>query len=116
MSDTPAGRLSASSVTSLHFEPNSATLTHRGEVTLRGLIMQARVNGFLYLEVAGYASPTEPPERHQALSDERAQSVRSTLEQELRLGRNQVGCAGRGSASATGDPEKDRRAVVTLFR
>lgn len=116
MSDTSAHTLSASSVCTLPFEANSAILTHQAAVTLRGLIMNLRVMGCRHLDIVGFASPTEPPERHQALSAERAESMRSKLVQELGLARNQVSSTGRGSADATGDPEKDRRVIITVAR
>ena len=68
----------------------------------------------LRLHAAGYAAATEPPERQQALSEERVHAIRNYLVAEIGVPPGRIETTAHGTEGASGHPHDDRRAVITF--
>jgi outer membrane protein OmpA-like peptidoglycan-associated protein len=61
-----------------------------------------------------YAAATEPPERQQALSEDRASAIRNYLVAELGVPPDLIETIALGAEGSTGNAYYDRRAVLTF--
>ncbi len=115
MSDVPAHLVPASGKWTVYFERESIRLGTDSKETLDALGKVLQGDSYLWARIVGHASPAEPRERQQALSDERAEVTMAYLVTHQHIKPTRMESVGRGAEGATGDAELDRRAVVTVF-
>jgi outer membrane protein OmpA-like peptidoglycan-associated protein len=96
------------------FENESIRIGDEYQRVLEELARLLRHYVDLRLRVDTYAAATEPPERQQALSEDRASAIRNYLVAELGVPPALIETIALGAEGATGNAYEDRRAVLTF--